>query len=367
MTFTATVTANPPGSGTPTGTVTFQDGGVNIAGCVNRVVGAGTATCTIMFAGVGSHIIKAIYSGDPNFLTSTSVSVTELILPGLPNTSGPQDGTDAVRPTPPEGMPTVWLAILALIAGVGALGIVGRGLRGNRVRFRQRRRRPAFGVLPLVFCLVLGMVDGTQLMTRSTAGSTSPRAAPSAPATAVAGLPADTQLIGSKVVTVAKPPPPAPESFRPAIGPILPSRLRIPSIGVDARVVGVGLLRDGSMDVPDNLWTTAWLSSSARPGQPGPSVIAGHRGIGTPAVFSHLEGVRPGDKIFVSDAAGGELVYEVTGVVSVALGPSAQLDVFGPTATQQLVLITCFGKYSSSTGTYDHRLVVVTRLLPKNS
>jgi hypothetical protein len=31
------------------------------------------------------------------------------------------------------------------------------------------------------------------------------------------------------------------------------------------------------------------------------------------------------------------------------------------------VLITCFGKYSSRTGTYDHRLVVVTRLLPPNS
>jgi LPXTG-site transpeptidase (sortase) family protein len=187
------------------------------------------------------------------------------------------------------------------------------------------------------------------------------------PEAAFAGPKADTELIGSKVVTVAKPPPPAAESFHPVTGPILPSRLRIPSIGVDAQVVGVGLLSDGSMDVPDNLWSTAWLSSGARPGQPGPSVIAGHRGVGTPAVFSHLENARPGDRIYVSDATGGELVYEVTGVVSVDLSPSTQVDVFGPTATQQLVLITCFGKYSSSTGTYDHRLVVVTRLLPPNS
>jgi LPXTG-site transpeptidase (sortase) family protein len=164
---------------------------------------------------------------------------------------------------------------------------------------------------------------------------------------------------------LGKPAPLASETFHFASGPILPSRLRIPSIGVDAQVVGVGLLRDGSMDVPDNLWTTAWLSSGARPGQPGASVIAGHRGIGTPAVFSHLENVRPGDRIYVSDAAGGELAYEVTGVVSVDLSPATQVDVFGSTATQQLVLITCFGKYSSGTGTYDHRLVVVTRLLPR--
>jgi LPXTG-site transpeptidase (sortase) family protein len=295
------------------------------------------------------------------------MSVTELILPGLPNTSGPQDGTDAVRPISPEGPPTIWLAILGLIAGVGALGMAARGLRANRVRFRRRRRRPAFGAVPVLFCFVLGVVAGSQLVVHPTAGSTSLRAAPSAPATAVAGLPADTELIGSKVVTVAKPPRPAPENFHPASGPILPSRLRIPSIGVDSRVVAVGLLRDGSMDVPDNLWTTAWLSSGARPGQSGPSVIAGHRGIGTPAVFSHLEDVRPGDRIHVSDTTGAELTYEVTGVVSVDLSPSIQVDVFGPTATQQLVLITCFGKYSSSTGTYDHRLVVVTRLLPPNS
>ena len=89
------------------------------------------------------------------------------------------------------------------------------------------------------------------------------------PVPAAAGLPAGTELIGSKVVTVAKPAPPAAESFHPATGPILPSRLRIPSIGVDAPVVGVGLLSDGSMDVPDNLWTSAWLSSGARPGEPG--------------------------------------------------------------------------------------------------
>jgi LPXTG-site transpeptidase (sortase) family protein len=322
---------------------------------------AGIGTCNHTFAGVGSHSVTAIYSGDPNFLTSTSAPVTELILPGLPNTSGPRTGADAVRRIPPIGIPGPWLVMLALIAGVGGLAIAGHLLSGHRVRFRPRRRRPPFGALPVIFCLVLGMFVGSQLASRPAAGS-----APSPPETAAEGLPANV-LIGSKVVTVAKPPPPAPESFHPAAGPISPSRLRIPSIGVDARVVGVGLLSDGSMDVPDNLWTLAWLSSSAHPGHPGSSVLAGHRGIGTPAVFSHLENVRPGERIFVSDAAGGELVYEVTSVLSVDLSPSAQVDVFAPTPTQQLVLITCFGTYSSSTHTYDHRLVVVTRLLPPSS
>ena len=93
-------------------------------------------------------------------------------------------------------------------------------------------------------------------------------------------------------------------------------------------------------------------------------MIAGHRGVGSPALFSHLENVRAGDKIYVSDAKGNELVYVVTGMASFDLNASAQAAVFGPTTSQQLVLITCFGRYSNSTGTYDHRLVVYSRLLP---
>ena len=121
------------------------------------------------------------------------------------------------------------------------------------------------------------------------------------------------------------------------------------------------------MGVPNNLWISAWLSSSARPGQPGNAVIAGHRGIGTPGLFGHLENLRPGDRIHVSDASHGELVYEVTRVASLDLSADTQIQVFGPTTQQQLVLVTCFGRYSSTTRTYDHRLVVFSRLLPPSS
>jgi LPXTG-site transpeptidase (sortase) family protein len=95
-------------------------------------------------------------------------------------------------------------------------------------------------------------------------------------------------------------------------------------------------------------------------------VIAGHRGIGTPALFSHLEDVQPGDKIHVSDASRGELVYEVTRVASLDLTVASEVQVFGRTSQQQLVLITCFGQYLRTSRTYDHRLVVFSRLLPPN-
>jgi LPXTG-site transpeptidase (sortase) family protein len=171
------------------------------------------------------------------------------------------------------------------------------------------------------------------------------------------------ELVGPANVARVAPAIPVAMTFHAALGAITPAHLRIPSIGVDAAVASVGLMRDGSMGAPNDLWTSSWLSSSARPGQAGSAVIAGHRGIGTQALFSHLENVRAGDRIHVSDAGGGELVYEVTRVAAMDLSTATQLQVFGPTAQQQLVLITCFGHYSRSTGTYDHRLVVFSRLL----
>src|SRR5262249_5846700 len=76
VTFTATVAVVAPGAGTPTGTVTFQDGSV-ILGTV--AVGAGgTATFTTSFAAAGGHAITAVYSGDAIFVGS-SQSLTEQV------------------------------------------------------------------------------------------------------------------------------------------------------------------------------------------------------------------------------------------------------------------------------------------------
>ena len=76
VTFTATVAAVAPGAGTPTGTVTFQDGNV-VLGTVAVGTG-GTATFTTSFAAAGGHVITAVYSGDPNFVAS-SQALTEQV------------------------------------------------------------------------------------------------------------------------------------------------------------------------------------------------------------------------------------------------------------------------------------------------
>jgi hypothetical protein len=69
VTFTATVAAVAPGTSTPTGTVTFQDGRV-VLGTV-EVGPGGTATFTTSFAVAGGHVITAVYNGDSNFEASS--------------------------------------------------------------------------------------------------------------------------------------------------------------------------------------------------------------------------------------------------------------------------------------------------------
>jgi autotransporter-associated beta strand protein len=74
VTFAAMVT--PMAGGSPTGAVSFFDGGVFLG--VATVTG-GVATFTTSDLAIGSHSITATYSGDPNFIISTSAGLSETI------------------------------------------------------------------------------------------------------------------------------------------------------------------------------------------------------------------------------------------------------------------------------------------------
>jgi hypothetical protein len=76
VTFTATVLPVAPGCGTPTGTVTFLDGTV-VLGTVS--LSNGVAKLTVSTLARGKHSIKAVYNGDPDFLSSTSAVLTQTV------------------------------------------------------------------------------------------------------------------------------------------------------------------------------------------------------------------------------------------------------------------------------------------------
>ncbi|MBK6590660.1 MAG: Ig-like domain repeat protein [Acidobacteria bacterium] len=68
VTFTATVTVDPPGVGTPGGTVSFFDGATPIPGCQNLPLnGSGQAQCSTANLTGGFHNISVVYSGNGSF------------------------------------------------------------------------------------------------------------------------------------------------------------------------------------------------------------------------------------------------------------------------------------------------------------
>ena len=73
VTFTATVTPA-SGTGTPTGTVTFEDGAT-----VLGTLSGGTATFVTSGLGAGVHLITAVYGGDASFAGSTSPVLTQTV------------------------------------------------------------------------------------------------------------------------------------------------------------------------------------------------------------------------------------------------------------------------------------------------
>jgi len=77
VTFTATVAANPPATGTPSGTVTFKDGATTL--CTSTLNGSGSATCVTETLAVGAHSITAVYGGDNNFNGSDSNPLTQTV------------------------------------------------------------------------------------------------------------------------------------------------------------------------------------------------------------------------------------------------------------------------------------------------
>ena len=77
VTLTATVTATSPGSGVPTGTVTFKNGSSTLGS--GNLNGSGVATLNTSTLGAGSASLTAVYGGSASFSGSTSPVLNQTI------------------------------------------------------------------------------------------------------------------------------------------------------------------------------------------------------------------------------------------------------------------------------------------------
>ncbi len=159
----------------------------------------------------------------------------------------------------------------------------------------------------------------------------------------------------------------APASQTPTPRPanyVIPNKIKIPSIQVDTFVERVGVTKEGNMDVPKNIWNTAWFGNGGyRPGDPGNAVIAGHLDApGTVAVFWNLDKIKVGDKVILTDQSGKTMTFEVYDKQVYPINNAPLQTIFGPSNEAHLNLITCGGTFDRSAHIYNKRLVVYTRL-----
>jgi len=162
----------------------------------------------------------------------------------------------------------------------------------------------------------------------------------------------------------------------------VPLEIRIPSLGVSAPVMGVGLTTTNDMASPigmsadDPVWQTAfWYRGSSIPGDIGTATLAGHYTDeeGRPGVFGFLSGLKAGELILIRDTRSGlDVPFIVTESETYteqeAADPAVLARVFGSAAIagsgaqpvsdhlSRLTLITCSGSWVS--GTFSQRYVV---------
>lgn len=147
----------------------------------------------------------------------------------------------------------------------------------------------------------------------------------------------------------------------PSVAP--PVFVAIPAIKVSAKVEPKGLTRKGQLDVPTNYSRVGWWFGGHKPGERGTAVLEGHvdskKG---PAVFYALRRLHAGDEIRVVRRDMSTAVFVVDRLISYAKTSFPSLDVYGPTDTASLRLITCTGSFNRSRHSYRDNLVVYATL-----
>lgn len=138
----------------------------------------------------------------------------------------------------------------------------------------------------------------------------------------------------------------------PAVRRLPPERIIIPTIGVDAKVVALGVRTNarGELEWETAAFAVGHHAGSANPGEGGNIVLSGHiSSVNEGAVFKRLPELRPGHGVILMTASQSYL-YQVE---STRVVLPQEVSVMDPTDREQVTLITCVPD-----GVYTHRLIV---------
>jgi sortase (surface protein transpeptidase) len=146
---------------------------------------------------------------------------------------------------------------------------------------------------------------------------------------------------------------------------VLPAGLKIPAIQVSSDVTSLGLNEDETVEVPEDPATVGWYSLGPTPGQPGSSVMLGHRDSKQgAAVFYRLQNLKPADRVAVRLSDRAIAHFEVVRVASYANEKFPAQKVYDDTTRRPVLnLVTCGGAYDQAAGGYQSNVVVYTKYL----
>ena len=170
---------------------------------------------------------------------------------------------------------------------------------------------------------------------------------------------AEGQGNGSGVPSTNKPSSSAVRNY--TVAPDLPRYIKIPKLGVNARVMQVGVKSDGSLGTPSNVYDAAWYTGSSKPGQPGAMLIDGHVSSWTThGVFYGLKRLTAGDIITIQRGDGQIFTYKVVKSQTYSDNNVDMQAAVRPITPGKpgLNLITCTGRVKPGTSEFNQRIIV---------
>lgn len=138
-----------------------------------------------------------------------------------------------------------------------------------------------------------------------------------------------------------------------------PSLITISSLSLNAPFEPLGLQANHTIEVPKNNMGVGWFIYGAKPGAVGAFVVVGHLDSASgPAVFTNLNSIQLGDKIFITKTDGSVVVYKVDSLQKYSQNNFPTQAVYGPISYAGIRLITCSGVWDKKAGHYSQNLVV---------
>ncbi|QKW20185.1 class F sortase [Kitasatospora sp. NA04385] len=166
---------------------------------------------------------------------------------------------------------------------------------------------------------------------------------------------------------------PAHSDAAPSVAPMAPStptRVRIPSIGVDAPLTALDLGPNRQLAAPpeDDRNLAGWYRGGTTPGATGTAIIAGHvdnhQG---PAVFYNLGALKKDLTVQVQRADRTTAVFTIDAVQAYAADGFPDDLVYGPSTRPELRLITCGAGFDKQRKQYLGNVVVFAHLTSTTS